>query len=521
MRHLLHRLLVETSWRHPDRVAVVDGERSLTYAELEARSNQVGHLLRDLGVARGDRVALHLDKSIESIVGLYGALKAGAAYVPLDPRAPSARLVQVARDCGARWALVDRRTAGAWPAAGAPVEHAVVLDGDAAGPVVAQPAAPVPVSPLSLDLAYILYTSGSTGSPKGVMLGHRSGLAFVEWAVETFGVREHDRLASHAPLHFDLSIFDVFASAQAGAALVLVPAPIAMLPVEVARFIDRLAVTTWYSVPSILALLAVRGGLAEGALPGLRTVLFAGEVFASRHLRRLMGLLPHARFHNLFGPTETNVCTWHAVEAPPAGDDPVPIGRPITDVDVLVVADGGRLAGPGEVGELWVRGPTVMAGYWADAERTRAALVSDPRGLPGPVYRTGDLAYRDPDGVLWFVGRRDAQVKSRGYRIELGDIEAAIHAHPAVTACAVVPVPDELVTNRLVACVEVREPVAAAELTRHCAARLPRYMVPERFVFHQQLPLTPTSKVDRQALLRGLGPAGAQAPTAGKISAAE
>src|SRR5262249_37932447 len=154
--------------------------------------------------------------------------------------------------------------------------------------------------------------------------------------------------------------------------------------------------------------------------------------FAAKHLRRLMGLLPHARFHNLFGPTETNVCTWHTVAEPPAGDDPVPIGRPIRDVDVLVVAGDGRLAATGEVGELWVRGSTVMAGYWADPERTAAALVADPLGLPGCAYRTGDLAYRDGDGVHWFVGRRDAQVKSRGYRIELGDVEAAVHAHPAV-----------------------------------------------------------------------------------------
>jgi L-proline---[L-prolyl-carrier protein] ligase len=503
---------------------VRDRGRELTYAELEARASSLAGVLRELGVAKGDRVGLYLDKQAYALTAIYGVLKAGAAYVPLDPGAPPAYLGSIAGDCGIRVLVTGIEKASAWEALrsnGAPLEAIVVLSDE---PAVASLAAPAGVTLATLadidaqapaagaprisadDIAYILYTSGSTGSPKGVMLSHRAALTFVDWAVARFRVSVEDRLSSHAPLHFDLSIFDVFAASHAGAALVLVPPVDAMFPRLVARFIADSEITVWYSVPTALSALVTRGGLAQGAFPKLRTILFAGEVFPTRYLRQLMELLPHAGFYNLYGPTETNVCTYYEVTSPPASDtETIPIGTAISNVDVYALTEEGAVAGYGDSGELFVRGPTVMQGYWGDPEQTRRVLVPDPLGSSRMAYRTGDLVRRTEDGSFLFLGRRDTQIKSRGYRIELGEIETALHAHPSVVECAVIAVPDDLVTNRIKAAVVTSDSVTDTELARFCAEKLPAYKVPETFQVFDALPRTSTGKTDRATLSRQLG----------------
>ncbi len=523
MRYLVSHLLEGSARETPDAPAVMDGDRQITYLELELESNRLANLLIELDVQRGERIGIYLDKSIESVVAIYGTLKVGGAYVPLDPQAPPARLGYIARDAGMRVLLTGREKQGAWPALmddGPELQSIVVLNGvpDAApggvrvltpSDVAAAPDSPPAVPVVDCDLAYILYTSGSTGTPKGVMLTHRNCLAFVEWAVEEFAVCSEDRLSSHAPLHFDLSTFDLFAAAAAGAAVVLVPPSASVFPSEIRRFIESAGITVWYSVPSILAMLVIRGGLKTGALPSLRTVLFAGEVFPTGHLKRLVELLPHARFANLYGPTETNVCTWWEVgELPEDSSETIPIGRAIANVDTFVVGDDGRPVEPGEPGELYVRGPTVMQGYLGDPAKTASRLVPMPFGgvLGQLAYRTGDLVRETDSGDYRFLGRRDNQVKSRGYRIELGDVEAAIQAHPGVTECAVVAVADDLVGNRLYAFVAAGEQEPDPPLSTFCAQRIPGYMIPERFDVSDALPKTSTGKIDRPVLADRLGP---------------
>jgi len=520
MEFLLHHLLERSAACFGDRPAVVDRSRTLTYSELEEQSNRLAHLLLAQGIVQGDRVGLYLDKSAEAIVAVYGVLKSGAVYVPLDPQAPIARVAYVTRNCDIKWLMTGSEQAGSWAELirQAPqLEGLIVLNnenepfGDLAGgravldraAVQAQPQSEPGIGRIGFDLAYILYTSGSTGNPKGVMLSHRNALTFVDWAVDEYGVTSADRLSNHAPLHFDLSIFDIFAAARAGGTLVLVPPEISIFPIEIARFIERNEITVWYSVPSLLSRLSERANLRPGSLPLLRTILFAGEVFPVKYLRKLMLQLPHVRFSNLYGPTETNVCTWYDVKAPPDElGGPIPIGAAIGDVEVFAVKDDGTAAAEGDVGELLVRGPTVMRGYWGDPDRTARGLVPDPFGRPEKVYRTGDLVRDDGGGCFRLLGRRDAQIKSRGYRIELGEIETALYRHPAVAECAAIAVPDEMITNRLVAIVGLKFPIEEGTLQQWCAGIIPRYMIPEAFQIRDALPKTSTGKIDRQALTR-------------------
>ena len=519
MDYLLHQLIRTRAATSPDAIAVEDRDRSITYAELEESSNRLAHALISLGVERGDRVGFYLDKSLESVIAIYGIMKTGAAYVPFDPQAPVARLAVIARDAGIRCLVTGAEKEAHWPRliAGAPRIGSIVVLNQSLGTLDAPYAvslvgrdyvdrfssSPPDVRQVHLDLAYILYTSGSTGEPKGVMLSHLNALTFVDWCVDEFAISSDDRLSSHAPFHFDLSVLDLFAAARAGATVVLVPPETSVFPVEVRRFIGSKGITVWYSVPSILSMVTVRGGLKGGEFPSLRTILFAGEVFPTKYLRLLMDLLPHVRFCNLYGPTETNVCTWYEVPAlPPTQTQPIPIGKPIPNVECYVVDEDGDRVAPGEVGELWVRGSTVMEGYWGDPERTARGLVTNR--FAGPLndllYRTGDLAKEDEDGNYRLLGRRDAQVKSRGYRIELGDVEAALYAHPDIIECAVVAIPDELITNRLKAFVVMQGEPDPKALTRHVAERLPSYMVPDSFEFMDGLPKTSTGKVERRAL---------------------
>jgi amino acid adenylation domain-containing protein len=528
MAYLLQRLLTEAAARQPQRPAVASDGCLLTYQELDRLSNKVARALLRLGVAPGDRVAILAPKSAAAVIALYGALKAGACYVPLDPKAPAGRLSHIVADSGAAVIVADEaRTSQAATLAGSvPQARGVVVASvpgrpgeeeaavaPAPGVVIVPPAVVAGESgePLAedraieTDLAYILYTSGSTGTPKGVMISHRNSLTFVEWAAAAAGLSEQDRVCSPAPLHFDLSVFDIFAACQAAACLAVLPGGTATFPVSIARWLEAERISVWYSVPSVLTLLACYGSLGKFDLSGLRTVIFAGEVFPPRHLARLMAELPHSRYLNWYGPTETNVCT--AFEVPAGGADagPAPIGKAIANTEVFAVtSEGRRVSGPGEVGELYVRGPSLMRGYWGQPARTGEALVANPfrAGSGELVYRTGDLVTLEPTGNYAYLGRRDTMVKVRGYRVELGEVEATLYRHPAIAEAAVLPVHDELLGSRLRAVVAAD---GAGTLTHqdvldHCRQWLPGYMVPDIIEFREALPRTSTGKVDRAGL---------------------
>lgn len=525
MAFLLHQLLTESAKRNPNGIAVDGGESKLTYSELDVLSNQIAHQLRADGVCNGDRVGVFLPKSPQTVAALLGILKAGAAYVPVDPHSPSSRAAYVLGNCSVR-ALVTSssqlRKLAPDLAKASEIQSILLTDEPTDVPAVASLAGSAPVSYARIaatrsianpeipiienDLAYILYTSGSTGQPKGVMISHLNSLTFVNWAHDEYQISQQDRVSSHAPFHFDLSILDLFCTLKAGGTICLVPNDVAAFPVRLAQWIAEKGITVWYSVPSALIQLVEHGQLERHNYDKLRWMLFAGEVFPCKYLRRLVQYIPHAAYSNLYGPTETNVCTYYHVQSSDVAPDrtePVPIGKACANTEVFALDQDGRVVPPGQEGELYVRSSTVMKGYWGRPDSTAATVLPNPlnSAYADVMYRTGDIVKLMPSGDYQYIGRRDKMVKSRGYRIELGEIETALYAHPAVKEAAVVAVPDERIGARLMAyVVPGNSTLTSSELMKFCSERVLKYMVPERIEMCSQLPKTSTGKIDKTTL---------------------
>ncbi|WP_037547589.1 amino acid adenylation domain-containing protein [Stappia stellulata] len=519
MASTVPQLLEDAEALRTSAIAVTCGTASMTHGELMSESNRIANALRANGVRRGDRVGVYLDKSIVSLASLIAIMKADAVCVPLDPTGPVARLAFIVADCGIRVLIAGGNKQGrleSFLAQGGTLETVVVagdkpleLDDRRVAVVSSAQVAQMPgTAPgrtaLETDLAYILYTSGSTGRPKGVMITHRNIVAFVEWAVRQFDVGPADRVSSHAPFHFDLSLFDLYATLSRGGTVCLVPQGIGFLGVDLVKFIADSRVTIWQSVPSVLMIIEKHIKERQRGLEMLRVIFFAGEPYPPPALRELMTKIPAARYFNIYGATEINDVTCHAIERLP-DDAPLPIGRPCSHADLLVLDEHDRaLTAAGSIGELCARGPTLARGYWGDPDMTERKFVQNPlhRDFDDPVYRSGDLVEIRRDGALAYVGRRDSQVKIRGYRINLREVEEAISSHPDVAEAAVIDRVGEDGTSFLAAVIATAggADVPLRALKRHVTERLPNYMAPETLEIVSALPKTSTGKLDRQAL---------------------
>jgi amino acid adenylation domain-containing protein len=501
----LERLVRDAALRRPEAIAVVAGERAWSYAELDRQADLAAAGLHALGVRRGDRVALWDDKSARIVAAMQGALRLGAAYVPIDPQSPPARARLVFTDCEVRALVTSAARAGDL---GEGVPPLLLTDESASGPALAWGSLPsLPAAPVRRadpdELAYILYTSGSTGRPKGVCISHENALAFVRWAARAVALGDADVLSNHAPFHFDLSVFDLYAAFARGARVCLVPEAAAYAPRRLVELMMREQISVWYSVPSALILMMEHGGLLEAPLPALRTIVFAGEVFPAKHLLRLRArMAPPVRLWNWYGPTETNVCTSYELGATlpldATGAPAIPIGHAASDDRIWLRGDDGQPAVAGQSGELMVEGPTVMLGYWGQPPQSGA-------------YATGDIARLDDEDYA-YLGRRDHMLKVRGHRIEPAEIEAALLDHPDLREAAVV-VAGAGVEARLMAFAALvpgaRRPSLLA-LKERCARRLPRPMIIDEVRWLEALPRTSNGKIDRALLRTWTQPGGAR-----------
>ncbi|MGW8847676.1 amino acid adenylation domain-containing protein [Streptomyces xiamenensis] len=494
----VHEMVAARAAAAPDAVAVVAGDRQLTYDELNVRANRLAHTLRDLGVGPDVCVGLGAERSLEMVIALLGILKAGGTYVPLDPEFPAARLDGMLRACGAAVLLAteaarDRIPDGPWTVL--PVTVAEDAGGDPLRDA-------DPVSGVGPDHgAYIVFTSGSTGRPKGVVTRHRNVTELLHGG-ESMVLRQQDVLLQIAPSSFDVATFEVWAPLVSGARLVLAP-PISYGPADIARWVRAHGVTVLHATASLFALLVDH---EPATFDGLRRFLTGSETVSPQHARRVLERHPGLELVNCWGPTETttfSVCGTFTHGNVPEG--PLPLGSPLANTEVHVLDEAGLPTPIGTPGELYVSGPCLARGYLDNPALTAERFLPHPHHPGRRLYRTGDRGRWSPHGTLEFLGRVDHMIKIRGYRIELGEIEAALREQPEIQTCVVTARGDGrtpgVVTDLVGYVVPRPGETAPPDLLRsRLAARLPGYMVPQRFVTLDELPLTPNAKVDRAAL---------------------
>jgi amino acid adenylation domain-containing protein len=521
MSRLLQSWVTQQAETRPGSPAIVYGTDTLTYGQLERSSNQLAHLLRSAGCKKGDRVCILMPKSPAAVLSMIGILKAGCMHVPIDASSPAARIRSILDSCENRCILaagtvaplldelfdnaqLRSRISIGWldakPLAAKTFQPTFTkVDLDAA------PAAALPQQCASEDGSHILFTSGSTGVPKGVVITHSNVITFVAWAIKHFGIDHTDRFSGHTPFHFDLSTFDIFGTLTAGAQLHLVPPEAALLPPKLVEFIQKSQLTQWFSVPSVLNYLAKFDALKGIEFPSLRRVLWCGEVLPTPALMYWMQHLPKIPFTNLYGPTEATIASSY-YDVPVCPENPkasIPIGTACDGEELLVLNDGFQPTAAREIGDLYIAGAGLSPGYWRDPVKTAAAFLPDPRDPNGRIYRTGDLAWQAEDGLVYFVGRADTQIKVRGYRIELGEIETALNSVGTLQECAVVAVENENFGGWMICCAYVPRSGTEASpnaLREHLKKLIPNYMFPVRWSAYEILPKNANGKIDRPRL---------------------
>jgi amino acid adenylation domain-containing protein/non-ribosomal peptide synthase protein (TIGR01720 family) len=501
----LHQLFEAQRKRTPDHVALEAGSERATYAEIEAAANRLAHRLRELGAGTESLVGICLARSFDSIVSILATLKAGAAYVPLDPSYPTERLAWMLADSGARIVITD--DVGAERLAPA-IQRVVRLDEEAAN-LAALSGAPLGVAADPEQLAYVIYTSGSTGRPKGVMVSHRAIVNRLLWMQRALPLDERDAVLQKTPISFDPSIWEIFVPLASGARVVLIDADGHRDAELLADTVARYGVTVLQLVPSFLRVFVEADGLAR--CRGLRHLFCGGELLPLDLAEQVRTQIP-AELHNLYGPTEAAIDACHFLHDGTHQLAGVPIGRPIDNVRVYLLDERFEPVPVGRPGEIHIGGRGLARGYYGRPDLSADRFVPDPFSGSEPggrLYRTGDLARYLSDGTLEFLGRRDHQVKIRGVRVELGEVEALLRAHPQVADAAVVASESKPGDRRLVAYVVPARGrrLTAEDLFRHTRNSFPEPLQPAAFVLLDALPLTPTGKIDRRALPASQGAA--------------
>lgn len=458
----------------PDNIAFVEDERQYSYAQVQNSVEQLSNLILTQEKPI-QRVAIALDRGIDAAISILAVLNVAACYIPLDLKNPASRLSFIVNDADVQ-KVIGKGACPNWltnPQLWLDIEQLPIATRHKTVEIEAE------------SLAAILYTSGSTGKPKGVALSHKAMQNFSDWAVLTFNMNNKDRIASLAPFYFDLSVLDLFSSLSCGASIYFIPAKLTLSPARLTHWLGINRITLWYTVPSLLSFIALKGAISTTPLPDLKTILFAGEVFSTSHLITLSQLLPQVDFYNLYGPTETNVCCYWPVKPEKLqAEQTIPIG---------LSACGATLKIDSQSGELWVKSDNNLAGYWQQGKLI-PALSSEQ------YYATGDKVSRNERGEYCFHGRLDRMLKCSGFRVEPAEIEQLILQHPGIENCAVIGISDSTSGQRPAAAVVLKANAALSEISQFIKQQLPAYMHPCRFIVLDALPLLSNHKIDYQQL---------------------
>lgn len=516
MIHLLHQSVSEHARLRPKHDAFRCRADRLSYKELDTKSNQLANYLIELGVKPSSRVGIYLPKSIEIPVSTFGIMKAAAAYVPIDPSSQTERLSYILNDCGIEILITcdsKLKTIEQIDSSASPLKHIIGISENRLSKFLSSsweqinrcnPSLPI-VPCCEEDLAYVMYTSGSTGAPKGLMHTHSSGMAYARHSADLYSVDHTDVLGNHAPLHFDISTFEYLTGPLVGATTVLIPEEAMLFPSALSELIQEERLTFWYSVPLALIQLITRGSIEEYDLSSLRWVLFGGEPFPPKYLNELIRKLPKVRFCNVYGPAEVNQCTfYHIPQGSPIADKPIPIGQVWAAAHHLLLDhEETPITGEG-VGELVISSASMMQGYWGRPDlNAKAFYFEEPvSGFKRRYYRTGDILRRDSDNLLHFVGRRDRQIKLRGYRIELDEVEAAFTKQKEIEETAAILMEDEQGEKYILAIASPKPGATIdADLSlQNAKAALPSYAIPRQLIATNQFPRTGSGKIDRTKL---------------------
>ena len=501
------QFLRDSAVRFPDKTALVASGKRLTFSQLDDLSDELAQGLLNRGIARGDRVVLFLDNSVEAVVSIFAVLKAGAVFSPVNPTTKADKLAFILNNCRARGIITQQKIAGVAAdavEASPSVAVSVIADGEAApngfahwNEVLSAPKFALlnGASGIDIDLAMLIYTSGSTGFPKGVMMTHQNVAAAATSITTYLENTADDVILNVLPVAFDYGLYQVLMAVKVGATLILEKS-FAFPQVILNRCAEE-KVTGLPLVPTMAAILVAQRNIAPGALPHLRYITNTAAALPPAHIERLQALFPHVALYSMYGLTECKRCTW----LPPAElkNRIGSVGIAIPGTEAYVVDDEGRRVAAGVVGELVIRGAHVMKGYWENPEATARALRPGPHAWER-VLHTGDLFRTDDEGFLYFVGRKDDIIKSRGEKVAPKEVENVIYAFPGVAEVAVIGIPDPILGSAIKAVVagEPGAALEAAEIVRHCARFLEDHMVPKVVEFRPSLPKTDSGKISRR-----------------------
>ena len=510
--HLIHSPLSHYAKAAPEHPALSFQGSQMSYRELEESANQLAHALIASGATPHGRIGIFLYKGLDLGIAIYAILKTGCAFVPLDPAMPAERLAYILEDCkidllissDALVSTIDQLPVNL-PLTVAGVSKDTAFKKIEQSSIDKQPKSVPDVVFTDQYLGYIMYTSGSTGNPKGMMHTHSGSICYANWGKDHVQLTANDRVASHAPLHFDLSIFDFFSTLRAGATVVLVPEAVTKFPASWTKLIEDEKVTAVFTVPYTLITMAEQGAMEMRDLTSLRWIMFGGEPYPPRQLRQIMDALPNTQFTNVYGPAEAPSCTCYDIPRPlPAGDDPLPIGLVSINSEGIVIDQNDEDCQIGESGELCIKSSTLTRGYWNQPALNEKAFLlrKGPGPFPDVYFRTGDRVVTGADGYLHFLGRMDRMIKTRGHRVELDEVESALGSHSNVIEAAAFVVPDEHSSHSIVAVakIKIQNESATADLLSHVKSKLPPYAVPRDLNILDELPHTSSGKVDRRRL---------------------